>query len=107
MLLETAGNRAGLGRELSVEEVEASLKGSFEQRPAVVAGAVGHVIGSHVRRGTARSPEAYAEAAWQIQQDLRHKITGIAQSELTFFLGLPHQGVIGLLQQILEIDQVF
>ena len=37
VLLETAGDRAGLGRHLGIQEVEAALKGALHQAASVVA----------------------------------------------------------------------
>ena len=48
MLLETAGDGAGLGCHLCVEEVEAAFERALEKAAAVVTYASGHVVGRNV-----------------------------------------------------------
>ena len=106
MLLEPAGDGARLGGQLGVQEVEAALQRPLQQAAAIVAGAGRHVIGGHVRRGAAGRTQTHAEAAGQIQQHLRHEVAGVSQRQLPLVLRLLHQVVIGLLQQVLEINQM-
>ena len=54
VLLETAGDRAGLGAELSVQEVVAAFECALEEAAAVMAGTAGHVVCSNVRRSAFR-----------------------------------------------------
>ena len=106
VLLEPAGDGTRLGSQLGVQEIEAALQRPLQQAAAIVAGAGRHVIGGHVGRGTAGRPQPHAEAAGQIQQYLRHEVAGVPQRQLPLALGLLDEVVIGLLQQVLEINQM-
>ena len=106
VLLEAAGDGAGLRRHLRVEEVVAALERALEQAAAIVAGAAGHVVCGYVRRGAARRAQPDAEAALEVEQYLRHKIAGVSQGPFPLGLRLLHEGVVGLLEQVLKEDQV-
>ncbi len=106
MLLETAGDGAGLGGELGVEEIEAALERALHEAASVMAGAAGHVVCSHLGRGAARGAQANGEAPGQVEQDLRHKVTGVSKGALAFVLCLLDEVVVGLLQQVFKEDQV-
>ena len=106
MLLEAAGDGTCLRGHLSVQEVVAALKRALQQAAAIVAGAAGHIVGGDIRRGAARRAEPHPKTSGQIKQDLRHKITGIAQGALSLTLSLLHEVVVRLLQQVLKENQV-
>ena len=106
MLLESACYRAGLCSELGVDEVEAALQSSLEKRSAVVACTAGHVIRSHVRRCAPRRSQSYCEAARQIEEDFRHEIASVSETQIAVFLALAHKLIIGFLQQVLKVDQM-
>ena len=50
VLLEAAGDGAGLGRHLGIEEVEAALECALEKAASVVTYASGHIVGRYVGR---------------------------------------------------------
>jgi hypothetical protein len=106
VLLEAAGDGAGLGRHLGVEEVVAALERPLEKTPPVAAGAVGHVVRRDVRRRAARRAQTDGEAARQVEQHLRHEIAGIAEGEPPLLLCLPHELVVDLLQQVFKVDEM-
>ena len=107
MLLEPAGHGTCLGGQLGVQEVEAALQRPLQQAAAVVAGAGGHVVRRHIRRGAAGCAEPHREAARQIQQHLRHEVAGVAQRQLSIVTALLDKVVVRLLKQVLKVDQVF
>lgn len=51
--------------------------------------------------------EANGEAAGQIQQDLRHEAAGIVQFQFSVTFCLLYHVIIGLLQEIFEVNQAF
>ena len=106
MLLEAAGDGAGLRGHLRVQEIVAALQRALQKAAAIVAGAAGHVISGYVRRGAARRAQPDAEAALQVEQDLGHEIAGVSQGPFPLGLRLLHEGVVGLLEQVLKEDQV-
>lgn len=107
MLLEPTGDSTRLRGQLRIQEVEAALQRPLQQAASVVTGTGRHVVGCHVRRGTAGSAQTHRDAAGQIQQHLRHKVAGIAQRQLSVTFRLLDQIVVGLLKQVLEVNQVF
>ena len=107
VLLETAGDRAGLGAELSVQEVVAAFECALEEAAAVMAGTAGHVVCSNVRRSAFRRSQADSKASGQVEQDFRHEVASVAKCLLTVCLSLPDQLVVGLLEQVFKCDQVF
>ena len=107
MLLETAGCGAGLGCELGIEEVVATLKSALQQAPCKVADAGGHVVGRNVRGCAAGRSQSDREAAGQVEKYFRHEVAGIATCALAFGFGLFDKVVVGFLKQILKVDQVF
>ena len=106
MLLEAAGDRAGLRRHLSVEEVVAAFQRALEEAASIVADAAGKIVGRNVRGGASRCAQTHGEAAGQIEQDLRHKVAGVAQRLQSVFLCLPDERIVGLFQQLFKCDQV-
>ena len=106
MLLEPAGDRAGLRGKLSVQEIETTLESAFHQCPSVHTGTTRHVISSHVRRCASRCAQPYGETTRKVQKNFRHEVTGITEREFSFVLGLTHQVVVGLQQKILKLDHV-
>ena len=106
MLFHTLHGRAALGAEERIEVVVAALNGALEDGADIRADTAGHVVGRNVGRLAARRAQAAREAAGQVQQRLRHEIAGVAQGVFPLRLGLLYQLVVGLLQQILKIDQM-
>ena len=107
VLLETAGDRAGLGAEISIQEVVAAFECALEEAAAVMAGTAGHVICSHVRRSAFRRSQSDCKAAGQVEQNFGHEVAGVTQRSLAVCLSLPDQLVVGLLEQVFKCDQVF
>jgi hypothetical protein len=107
VLLETAGDRAGLGAEISIQEVVAAFECALEEAAAVMAGTAGHVICSHVRRSAFRRSQTDCKAAGQVEQNFGHEVAGVTQRSLAVCLSLPDQLVVGLLEQVFKCDQVF
>ena len=107
MLLETAGDRAGLSAEISIQEVVAAFECALEEAAAVMAGTAGHVICSHVRRSAFRRSQTDCKAAGQVEQNFGHEVAGVTQRSLAVCLSLPDQLVVGLLEQVFKCDQVF
>jgi hypothetical protein len=105
MLLEPAGDSTRLRGQLRIQKVETALQRPLQQAASVVTGTGRHVVGCHVRRGTSGSAQTHR--AGQIQQHLRHKVAGIAQRQLSVAFRLLDQIVVGLLKQVLEVNQVF
>ena len=106
MLLETAGDGAGLRGHLGVQEVEAALQSAFKQAASIVADTGGHIVGRDVRRCAARRSQSYREAAGQVEKYFRHEIAGVANGVFPLGLGLLDKCVVGFLKQILKVNQV-
>ena len=79
VLLKAAGDGAGFGGHLGVEEVVATLERALKEAAPVVAGASRHVVCGYVGRAGARGAEPHAEAAADVQQHFRHKVAGVTQ----------------------------
>ena len=107
MLLEPAGNGAGLSGHLCIEEVVAAFQSTLEEAAAIVADTTGQIVGRDVRRSTSGRSQTDGEAAGQVQQNLRHEVAGVTQRLQTLFLRLANQRVVGLFQQFFKCDQVF
>ena len=106
MLVPAVHHLARLGREQRIEIVIAALDAALENAAGIRADLARHVVRAHVDAAGIRRTQAAREAAGQVQQRLRHKVTGVAQGVFPFRLGLLYQLVVGLLQQILKIDQM-
>ena len=107
VLLEAAGDGAGLRGHLGVQEVEAALQSAFKQAASVVADTGGHVVGRNVRRCAARRSQSHREAAGQVEKHFRHEIAGVANGVFPLGLCLLDKRVVGFLKQILKVNQVF
>ena len=79
----------------------------LHQTAGELAGVVGHVVGGDVDGPGAGRPQADAEAAGHVQQHLRDVEAGVADGQLAIRLGLLHQLVVGVVQQVFEEDHVF
>ena len=106
MLVTAVHHLARLGREQRVEIVITALDAALENAAGVRADLARHVVRAHVDAAGVRRTQAAREAAGQVQQRLRHEIAGVAQGVFPLRLGLLYQLVVGLLQQILKIDQM-
>lgn len=106
MLLHALHGGAALGPEQRAQIVVAPLDGPLQDAADIGAVAAGHVVRGDVRRGAAGRPQTAGEAARQVQQHLRNVIAVIAQGDLPLVHRLLHQLVIGLLQQVLEKNQM-
>ena len=107
VFLEPAGDRAGLGRQFGIQEVEAALERPLHECASVHAGTSRHVIGRHIRRCTSRRTQPYGEAAGEVQQDFRHEVARITERVFSLVFGLTNQIVVGLEQKIFELDHIF
>ena len=106
MLVTAVHHLARLGREQRVEIIITALDAALEDAAGVRADLARHVVRAHVDAAGVRRTQAAREAAGQVQQRLRHEIAGVAQGVFPLRLGLLYQLVVGLLQQILKIDQM-
>ena len=107
VLLHALHGGAVLGAEQSGEVVVAALNGALQNGADVRAGAAGHVIGGHVRRGTSGRAQTGGEAAVQIHQHFGNIVAVVTQAVLSFVASLLHELIVGVLQQVFEEDQVF
>ena len=103
MLLHALHGGAALRAEQGVEVVIAALDGTLQDAADVGTVAVGHVVGGDLGGAAVGGAEAAGEAAGQVQQHLGDIVAVISQGQLAAAL---HQVVVGLLQQLLEKDQV-
>ena len=107
VLLEAAGDGAGLSRHLGVKEVVAALERALEEAAAVVAYTTGQIVGRDVGRGAFRRSQTHGKTSGQIEQNFRHEIAGVTQRFQALLLCLTDQLVVGLLQKVFKCDQVF
>ena len=94
---------AAVRGEDAVGEVVAALNGPLQQGPAVFAQEAGHIIGAHFHGPGPGCPQPCGEDPRQIQQRLRHVFAGISGAVFPLRLRLPHQIVVGLLQETLKV----
>ena len=106
MLLHALHGGAALRAEQGVEVVIAALDGTLQDAADVGTVAVGHVVGGDLGGAAVGGAEAAGEAAGQVQQHLGDIVAVISQGQLAAAHRLLHQVVVGLLQQLLEKDQV-
>ena len=106
MLLEAAGDGAGLGRHLCVEEVVSAFERTLKKAASVVANTCGHVVGRHIGRCAVGRSQTNGEAAGQVEKHFRHEVAGIADGTKSLSLCLLHQLVVGFLEQVLKVNQV-
>ena len=90
-----------------VQELVAALQSPLQQGTGVLAGGVGHVVGGHLHgAGTGRA-QPHREAALQVEQYLGHVIAGVTQGQTAVRLGLTHQLVVGVVQQLFKVVEMF
>ena len=102
--------RAGLRRQQGGQEVIAPLDAALEQRLAVVADEVGHVVRRDVQRSRQRRAQPHREAVAGVEQHLGHVVAGVGQRVLPLGTRLLHERVVRALEQLfkfVEILQVF
>ena len=106
VLLHALHGGTALRAEQGVEVVIAALDGTLQDAADVGTVAVGHVVGGDLGGAAVGGAEAAGEAAGQVQQHLGDIVAVISQGQLAAAHRLLHQVVVGLLQQLLEKDQV-
>ena len=94
-------------RDDAVGKVEAALDSALEQRTARLTQEVRHIIGGDVDRPGVRRGQADRNRPIEIQQRLRHVLAGVGNADFSVRFCLLNESVVGLLQKILEILQVF
>ena len=99
-------HRAAVRRDDAVGKVEAALDRALEQGAARLAQEVGHVIGGNVHGAGVGRVETDGKGPVEIQQRFWHVLAGVGHADLALGLGLGDQLVIGLLQQVLEVEQM-
>ena len=102
--------RAGLRRQQGGQEVVAPLDAALEQRLAVVADEVGHVVRRDVQRSRQRRAQPHREAVAGVEQHLGHVVAGVGQRVLPLGTRLLHERVVRALEQLfkfVKILQVF
>ena len=107
VLLKTASGGAGLGPHLSVKEVITSLKRTFQQGTGIVAYTAGKIISRNVRRSASGRSQSDGKAARKIEEDFRHKITGVADGSVAVSLSLFDKVIIRLLKELLKKNEMF
>ena len=107
VLVAAVHGRAGVHARKGVQELVATLDRTLKQRSGVLAGVVGHVVGSDVDAARARCADAHREALVHVAEHFRHVVAGIADRQSSFLLRLPDERIVGVLQQVFKFDQVF
>lgn len=97
---------ACLGREHGRQEVVAALQTALKNTAREWAGLVGHIICAEIGVGRTRGAQAHRKAATEIEQHLRNKIAGVAQSLPALGGSLFYKLVVCILKQVFKIDQV-
>jgi len=97
---------AGIHAGQRVQELVAALHAALHQRAGILAGVVGHVIGGDVQGACPGRTQAHGKAVADVEQRLGHVVAGIADGQLAIRLRLLHQLIVGVFQQIFEVDQM-
>ncbi len=99
-------HRAGVDADQRVQILVAALNGALEQGAGVLAGVVGHVVGGDVDGTGVRGAEPGREAVVNVEQDLGDVEAGIAQADAAIGLRFFHKLIVGVLKQVLKVDQM-
>ena len=107
VLLHSLHGGAALGAEQGAEVVVAALDAALEYGADVGTVAVRHVVSGDIRGGTARRAQTRGKAPGKIQQDFGDIVAVVPQRDLAIVDRLRDQLILSLLQEVLEVDQVF
>ena len=99
-------HRAGVHADHGVQELVTALDAAFHERSGVLAGVVGHVVGGDVDGAGVGCAQTYREAVAEVEQDLRHVVAGIAESDAALLLSLSDQLIVGVLKQFFKENQM-
>lgn len=98
---------AGIRRQHTIQKLVAALDGPLQDGPAGFAHDAGHIVSTHLDgTGSGRS-QPHGKTTWKVQQRFRDQGAGIADGNLSPVCGLPHQVVMGFLEQGLQIIDMF
>ena len=98
---------AAVRRDDAVGEVEAALDGALQEGAARLTEEVCHIIGRDIDGTGVRGREADGDAVPQVQKRLRHVLAGVGDADLPILLRLLDERVVGLLQELFKIGQMF
>ena len=108
MLNRSVHLAASLARKKRRQEAVAAFDAAFEQRFCKSANERAEIIGCDVHRTRSRRAKSHAEAVVEIEQHFGHVIARVAQRDFAvFFDRLLNQLVVGFLQEIFKVEQMF
>ena len=106
VLLHALHGRAAFRAKEGIEVIIAAFDGALEKGAGIGAGAVGHVVAGNVGGCAARRAEPGRKAAGKIEQDFGYVVAVVAQRIVSLFYRLCDELVVGILKQVLKIDQM-